>query len=318
LEKLPHYHDPRVLIGFDTSDDAGVYLLTDDIALVHTVDFFTPVVDDPFTYGQISAANSLSDIYAMGATPISALNIVCFPKDQFPLEVLSEILRGGLEKAAEAHVPIIGGHSVTDIELKYGLSVTGRVHPRSIITNSGARVGDLLFLTKPLGTGTITTALKAGQGTPEMEKNVCDWMKKLNRDAADACVRVGVHACTDITGFGLLGHALEMAAASHLCFNIEFNKIPFMKEALDTIRKGFVPGGTKSNLLYVSPCVLFPGDIQTTQQYLLCDPQTSGGLLVAVAQDKADALNNELINNGVMSKMIGSVTPEPKGKISII
>ena len=305
-------------MGFNTADDAGVYRLDDQTALVLTVDLFTPIVDDPYTYGQISAANSLSDIYAMGGRPLAALNIVGFPKSLFPIEVLSEILAGGADKALEADTPIVGGHTISDDELKYGLAVTGIVHPDRIFTNGGARPGDVLFLTKPLGSGTITTALKAGKGSPDVIKEVSDWMKMLNRDAAEVCKRIGIHACTDISGFGLLGHALEVAQASRIGLRLEYDRIPFFPAAIETTAQGFVPGGTRANLLHVAPDVRFAGRLGQIEQLLLCDPQTSGGLIIAVAQDKSERMSIDMESAGVPAVIIGEVTSEPAGKIEVV
>jgi len=318
LEKLPKPNDPRVLVGYNTADDAGVIRLSDELALVQTVDFFTPIVDDPFTYGQISAANSLSDVYAMGGTPFSALNIVGFPKDIFPMEVLAAILQGGQEKAAEAGVPILGGHTVSDQELKYGLAVTGLIHPERILTNAAAQPGDLLVLTKPIGTGTITTALKAGKGTPEMEAEVCGAMAALNHTAAEVCQRVGVHAVTDITGFGLLGHALEMAEASGVGLVLRFDAVPFFAAAIATTAAGFVPGGTRANLLHVQPCIDFLERITPEQRLLLSDPQTSGGLLIAVAEEKAFELVRAGRDEGVRMAVIGEVIADHAGRIEVV
>ena len=317
LEKLPRLDDPRVLVGFYTSDDAGVIKLDDHTALIQTVDFFTPIVDDPYTYGQIAAANSLSDVYAMGGEPLVALNIVGFPKDLFPLDVLGEILKGGQDKAFEAGISIIGGHTISDDELKYGLSVTGTVHPAQILTNSGAEPGDVLFLTKPLGTGTITTALKAGKGTPEMEKRVCELMTVLNRSAMRACKRIGVHACTDISGYGLLGHAYEMAVASRVSLIMQYQRIPILSDAVTTTNDGFVPGGTKANLLFVSSNVTFAADLSQTERYLLTDPQTSGGLLVAVEESKKEEMSAAFAMEGVEAFQIGRVAGENPGYISV-
>ncbi len=316
LEKLPAITDPRVLVGFNTSDDAGVIKISDDLALVHTVDIFTPIVDDPYQYGLIAAANALSDIYAMGATPLSALNIVGFPKNLFPMELLGDILKGGADKTQEAGISIIGGHTISDDELKYGLAVTGLIHPDKIITNNGAKPGDVLLLTKPIGTGTITTALKAGKGSEEMEQNVCLVMAKLNQKAAEICSDIGVHACTDVTGFGLVGHAYEMAQGSKNGIILNYEKIPVLPDALVTAEKGFVPGGTKSNRLYVGLDVDM-GKYGAFEESILFDPQTSGGLLIAVNPDKAKALENALNSAGISAPVIGQVIKEHPGKVMI-
>ncbi len=318
MEKLPKLNDPRVLVGYNTADDAGVIRLSDELALVQTVDFFTPIVDDPYTFGQIAAANALSDVYAMGGKPFSALNIVGFPKDLFPIEVLAAILQGGQDKAAEADTPILGGHTVSDPELKYGLAVTGLIHPGRILTNAGARPGGVLVLTKPIGTGTITTALKAGKGTPEMEAEVCRSMAALNRAAAEVCQRIGVDAVTDITGFGLLGHALEMAEASAVGLVLRNDTVPLFAAAVATTAAGFVPGGTRANLLHVQPQVDFRERISPEQRLLLCDPQTSGGLLIAVAEEKAFELVRAGREEGLRMAVIGEVTGDHPGRIEVV
>jgi len=309
LEKLPPLTDPRVLVGFNTSDDAGVVKLTDDLALVQTVDFFTPIVDDPYQYGLIAAANALSDVYAMGGRPYCALNIVGFPRDLFPAEVLGAILQGGHDKAREAETLIVGGHTISDEELKYGLAVTGLVHPKKILTNAGARPGDALLLTKPIGTGTITTALKAGKGSAGMELRVCQVMAQLNRRAAELSLEIGVNACTDISGFGLLGHALELARASHVTLEISDRAVPVLEDAIATTAAGIFPGGSRANLLYVAPDVDFHPAIGENRRLLLCDAQTSGGLLLAIREAAADLLLKKLIDEGVTAVRIGQVIP---------
>jgi selenide, water dikinase len=318
LEKLPPQpFDPRVLVGYNTADDAGVFQLSDELALVQTVDFFTPIVDDPFMYGQISAANSLSDIYAMGGKPLTALNIVGFPKNIFPLDVLAEILRGGQEKAQEAGAVILGGHTIGDDELKYGLAVTGVVHPAHILTNAAAHPGDVLILTKAIGVGTITTALKAGKAEDEWIIRISRQMVMLNKAAAEACLAVGVHAVTDISGFGLLGHALEMAQASRVGMQLDFLAIPIIAEAVITTAAGFVPGGTKANHLFSAPSVEYAEHLSREQQWLLNDPQTSGGLLIAVAAEKAPELQRRLGDAGVIHPIIGLVTAGFPNKIIV-
>lgn len=307
LEKLPPITDPRVLVGINTADDAGVIKVNDELALVQTVDIFTPIVDDPYQYGLISAANSLSDVYAMGGQPFSALNIVGFPKNLFPFEILGDILAGGYDKAAEAGIPIVGGHTISDDEMKYGLAVTGFVHPQKVITNANAKPGDVLVLTKPIGTGTITTQLKAGKGSEALEKKVCEIMAKLNRDAAEACQKVGVHAITDITGFGLLGHAYEMAHGSNVTFKISYENIPIIDEARESAKNGFVPGGTKSNQLYAGQSIGLGDKIGQVEQSILFDPQTSGGLLISVKESKAKELTTLLKDTGGLAAIIGHV-----------
>lgn len=318
LEQLPRPSDPRLLVGSDTADDAGVYKLNEETALIQTVDFFTPIVDDPYAFGQISAANSLSDVYAMGGTPLTALNIVGFHPKNFPLEVLGEILKGGYDKAAEAGALIVGGHTVQDEEMKYGLAVTGLVHPEKVITNAGAKPGDLLVLTKPLGTGIITTALKAGKKMGELEKEVIRVMSVLNKAACETMVAVGVHACTDITGFGLLGHACEMAAASKAALKLRISAVPFFPKTQELIKNGFVPGGTHTNQLYLKDKVRFGQGVSQEQATLLFDAQTSGGLLIAVAPEKADELLERLQSNGVEWRaVIGEVVESQPGTITV-
>ncbi len=280
LRHLPHYQDPNLLAGDNPADDAAVYKLRDDLALVQSVDFFTPIVDDPYTYGQIAAANSLSDIYAMGGTPVNALNIVGFPV-KLPLEILAEILRGGAEKAAEAGVPIVGGHTVDDTEPKYGLAVTGTVHPDHFLTARGGRPGDLLVLTKPIGTGVIATALKAGAADDEDVAEAVRWMTTLNRDAGSAMLDAGVHASTDITGFGLLGHLVEMGRASGVAATVDAGAVPLLPGSLGAADAGFIPNGSRTNLAYIEPDVTFT-NVGESLRALLVDPQTSGGLLVAL------------------------------------
>lgn len=304
-------------MGYNTADDAGIVRLNDDLALVQTVDFFTPIVDDPFMYGQISAANSLSDVYAMGGKPLSALNIVGFPKNIFPIEVLAEILHGGQTKAAEAGTVIVGGHTIGDDELKYGLAVTGLIHPQRILTNSGAKAGDVLVLTKPIGVGTLTTMLKAGQADPLVIHRISQQMAFLNKTASEICLLVGVNAVTDITGFGLLGHALEMAQAGKVEFVLQYQDIPVISEAVESVAGGFVPGGAKANHLYTAPNVEYAPSLQREDYWLLNDPQTSGGLLISVSESKAEHLLTRLTEAGIKSPVIGTVTAAQAGKIII-
>jgi len=307
LDKLPRINDPRVLVGYNTSDDAGVVRLTDSLALVQTVDFFTPIVDDPFCYGQIAAANALSDVYAMGGKPYCALNIVGFPKDLFPLDVLAAILAGGQDKATEAGVVIVGGHTISDNELKYGMAVTGLIHPDHILTNAGAKIGDLLYLTKPIGTGTITTQLKAGKGDQAMVEKACQVMGQLNKVASEVCLKVGVHACTDVTGFGLLGHGLEMAEGGKVAFELWYEQIPLLPGTLESVQQGFVPGGTRANRLHVEPNVRYAEHLGDDEQFILNDPQTSGGLLFSVPSAKQAKVEEALEQAGLLNACIGKV-----------
>jgi selenide,water dikinase len=316
LRRLPRQSDPNVLVGFDTYDDAGVYLLGTgpaNQALVQTVDILTPIADDPRQFGQIAAANSLSDVYAMGGRPISALSIVCFPPDE-STDVLEAILRGGLEKMIEAGCTVIGGHSINDEELKFGYAVTGLADPTRVWRNAGARPGDVLLLTKPLGTGVLATALKQGGASDEHMGAAIASMARLNRDAAEALHGVGaaakenpIHAVTDVTGFGLLGHAREMAAASGVSFEIELGRIAFLEGAREAARGGFLAGGLKRNRDFVGPCVGFAESVATESRDLLFDPQTSGGLLVSIAPGAASTALAELEGRGVEARVIGRV-----------
>jgi selenide,water dikinase len=289
LAKLPRQTDPNVLVGYATSDDAGVYRLTDELALVQTVDFFTPIVDDPYLYGQIAAANSLSDVYAMGGRPLTSLAVLALP-EKSDLEVAEKILAGGLDKMIEAGCTVVGGHSIRDEELKFGYAVTGTLHPTRIWTNAGARPGDRLLLTKPIGTGVITTALKKGKAREAWVEAAVRSMAALNRAAAEALLPLGdaIHAVTDVTGFGLLGHAREVAAASGVSLVIDSAQIEFLDGALACAHAGHLAGGLKNNREFLGACVEFAEDVSPDVQALLFDPQTSGGLLVAVAPDEAE------------------------------
>jgi selenide, water dikinase len=277
-----------VLVGIATGDDAGVFRLRDDLAIVNTVDFFTPVVDDPFTYGAIAAANALSDVYAMGGTPKTALNIVCWPQSGLPGSMLGQILRGGAAKAREAGVAIIGGHSVADDEVKYGMAVTGVIDPRRIIRNVGVREGDALVLTKPLGTGVLMTAFKRGQLAPEYYDAAVRWMTELNAASAHAMLHYDVHATTDITGFGLAGHVMKMAEGSGVTIVIEESDLPLMAGALEMCSAGMIPGGGVRNREFYGSRVGIADDVSDEMGALVFDPQTSGGLFVALPE--ADAM----------------------------
>lgn len=305
-------------MGFDKADDAGVYKLTDELAIIQTVDFFTPIVDDPYTFGQIAAANALSDVYAMGGKPLTAMNLVCFPIKTMGLDVLREMLRGGLEKLVEAQTTLIGGHSVEDQELKYGLSVTGVVHPDKVLTNAGARPGDALVLTKPLGTGIINTAIKSALASPQAIDQVTTSMCRLNKAASLAAQEVGVHSITDITGFGLLGHAGEMVRASGVSIHIEAAAVPFFAEAKEYAAMGLMPGGTYRNRQFCQPWVDFNPQVASFYADIFFDPQTSGGLLISVPGDKVKILLAKMKERGVeTAAVIGEVTAEPKGKIVV-
>jgi len=294
---------PNLLVGTKTSDDAAVYKLSDDLAVVLTVDFFPPIVDDPFTFGQIAAANSLSDVYAMGAKPIAALNVVGFPSD-LDISILGEILKGGASKALEAGIVIAGGHSVVDAEPKYGLSVTGIVKPGSQTANSTSKPGDLLLLTKPIGTGIITTAGKQKKVRAEVLENAVTIMAALNKSASESMISVGVNACSDVTGFGLLGHLREMMEGSGLGARIYKSKVPIIEGTLDLLEQGIAPGGTMRNLDSLKSTVLWDKEISENEKILLSDAQTSGGLLISVNPDKADKLQQSLSAAGTLSNQI--------------
>jgi cysteine desulfurase len=318
LRHLPEVDDPAVLVDMKSSDDAAVYRISDDQALVQTVDFFTPVADDPYDFGAISASNSLSDIYAMGATPIFALSIVGFPPQRLPLSVLERILEGASDTARDAGIAIIGGHSVEDIEPKFGLAVSGLVHPDQILTNAGARPGDALVLTKPLGLGIIATAVKRGVAKPEVATEALATMRELNRTAAEVMRTVEVHACTDVTGFGLLGHLREMSTASGLDVELDFNSVPVLNGLRELIGGGVVPGGTVDNLAHVAPHVDFSSDRSRTDQLILADAQTSGGLLIATPARDAQSLVGALIGRGVSrAAIIGRFKEAGDGRIAV-
>lgn len=287
LGTLPRYPNPNVLVGFDTADDAGVYLLTDDLALVQTVDFFTPIVDDPYTFGAIAAANSLSDVYAMGGKPVSSLSILAYPATG-DMEDLAEILKGGLEKMREAGCALLGGHSVNDPEIKFGYAVTGTVHPKRVKANAGARPGDALVLTKSIGTGVIGTALKRGVASETSVAAATASMLTLNKAACDAMLLFNVHGCTDVTGFGLLGHARELALASGVSLEIDAASVPLLPGAWEAAAAGAVPAGLKNNREFVESAVV--SSLEGPLADLLYDPQTSGGLLISLSQADASAL----------------------------
>jgi selenide, water dikinase len=317
LNKLPRQSDPHVLIGFDTADDAGVYQLTADVALVQTVDFFTPIVDDPYTFGQIAAANSLSDVYAMGGKPISALSIVGFPNTGRDLDVLEKILQGGLAKMREAGCSVIGGHSIGDEEIKFGYAVTGVVNPRGFWSNATARPGDSLVLTKRLGTGVISTALKKNRASKASVAASIESMQALNRMASEVARRFEIHAATDVTGFGLLGHAREMAVASKVSLVVDSARAEFLPEALDYSREGFLPGGLKRNVEFIAACVEFAHGIPEETRNLLFDPQTSGGLLLAVVPGDVPGLVQALDEQNIPTQEVGEVLEKTRPLILV-
>lgn len=282
MRSLPPVRDPRLLVGTETADDAGVVRLGDGRCLVQTLDFFTPIVDDPYTYGAIAVANSLSDVWAMGGEPLTAMNILCWPLDDLPLEVLEQLLKGADARLREAGVLLVGGHSVRDPELKFGLSVTGLVEEDRIWTNAGARPGDVLVLTKPLGTGIVSTAVKRGQGPPEAEAAAIRSMLAFNREARDGARGLRVHACTDITGNGLAGHAWEVARGSGVRLVLEASRLPLLPHALSLAQAGFVPGGSSSNEAYVGDALQWASSVTEPMRHVILDPQTSGGLLFSL------------------------------------
>lgn len=303
----------------ESLDDAGVYKLTDELAIIQTVDFFTPIVDEPYVFGQIAAANALSDVYAMGGKPLTAMNLVCFPIKSLDISVLQDILRGGVDKLREAGVTLVGGHSIDDAELKYGLSVTGIVHPKRLVTNAGAKVGDKLILTKPLGTGIISTAVKAGVVNEELVRKVTRCMATLNDKASELMQEVGVHACTDITGFGLLGHTIQVAESSQVGIELHLASIPYFSEVIQFSQQGFCPGGLYRNKDFYSNKVKFINQIPEYMQDILFDAQTSGGLLICLSPRKAELLLDRLQQAGVEDAVsVGEVVSEPKGMVTLI
>lgn len=322
LRELPPVTDPRVLVGINTGDDCAVYQIADDKAIIQTVDYFTPIVDDPYDYGAIAVANSLSDVYAMGAIPLFALNVVGFHTRGMPLEILSQMMKGGADKAREAGIQIIGGHTIDDKEPKYGLAVTGIIDPADLVYNSTAQVGDVLFLTKPLGTGIISTAIKRGIASEAAISRVTEIMATLNRDASAAMVQVGVSACTDVTGYGLLGHLGEMTRASGVGARIHARAVPAIQAARDLIDAdlGIAPGGTRNNLSFVGAFTNFDAGLPEADRLLLADAQTSGGLLIACPEEKADELEEALRKSGaIVAARIGFMEAEDDtGRIDVV
>ena len=320
MADLPVIKHPNLLVGYETSDDAGVYKLTNELALVQTLDFFTPIVNDPYHFGRIAAANSLSDVYAMGGRPLTAMNIVCFPIKDLPKEVLKEILKGGIEKIHEAGALLVGGHSVDDQELKYGLSVTGLIHPDRIVTNRGAQVGDRLILTKPIGMGVIATAIKGKRASENAVSSLIEVASTLNKKASEIMLKYGCHACTDITGFGLGGHLLEMARASKVEIAIYADKIPLIPEAKDHALTGLIPAGSYAIKHFCEKSVEIDPRVETVMIDLIFDPQTSGGLVISLGPNVAEACLKELYNEGISTaEIIGDVLyPHTKGKLRIV
>jgi selenide,water dikinase len=319
LHELPKFKNSDMLVGTETGDDAGVYRLRPDLAIVNTVDFFTPIVDDPYIFGQNSAANSLSDVYAMGGDPKTCMNIVCFPKGKMDIEILGEILKGGADKVKESGAVIIGGHSIIDEEIKYGMAVTGVIHPDKIFRNVGVQEGDVLILTKPLGTGIITTALKKGKASEESVGEAVKSMITLNAAASLVARKHPVHACSDVTGFGILGHALGMASGSGVTLVIESAKMPLLRRAASLAEKGYITGGCKRNREYLNDKMAIDKSIREGLVEVALDPQTSGGLLIAVAKRHAAKLLEDLHNAGVAhATEVGYATSLQKSWVRLV
>jgi selenide, water dikinase len=311
--------DANVIVGLERADDAGVYKIADDLALIQTVDFFTPVVDDPYWFGQIAAANALSDVYAMGGIPKTALNLVAFPVHQMDLAVLRRILQGGMDKLAEAGTALIGGHSIEDRELKYGLAVTGVVHPARVLVKRNLQPGDRLILTKPLGTGIVNTAIKAELASEELVDRAVRLMAALNREAAGIMTQLDVHACTDVTGFGLLGHLAEMVEGSGRCVRISADQVPVIPEALEYAAMGLIPAGAYKNRKFREPMLQIDGTVARALQDVLFDPQTSGGLLIGVQKNQASGLITALHDAGAgAAAQIGEVLDGPEEIIRVV
>jgi selenide,water dikinase len=311
-------HDPNLIVGMERPDDAGVYRIARDLALILTLDFFTPIVDDPYDFGQIAAANALSDVYAMGGKPLLAMNIICFPEKKMDISILQEILHGGSDKMIEAGVILVGGHSVDDTEIKYGLSVTGTVHPDKVLKNTGGIAGDAVILTKPLGCGIISTAIKADTATKAAEEKAIRSMKSLNGKAAAIMDRFRVHACTDVTGFGLLGHACEMIEGTDVGMIIHADAVPYFPEAKKYAEIGMVPGGTARNRDFRTKMVKIDKNVSKVMVDILFDPQTSGGLLMSIPAANADPLIKRMHKAGIVdASIIGEVVAKPKGRIVV-
>ena len=318
LKGLPQLTHPNLIVGMERVEDAGVYKISEEIAIVQTLDFFTPVVDDPYTFGQIAAANSLSDVYAMGGKPLTAMNIVCFPVQTMDISVMHKMLLGGIDKMREAGVVLVGGHSVDDQELKYGLSVTGSIHPAKILRKEGSPYGNKLILTKPIGTGIINTAAKGDLASKQAIQRVVKSMTTLNRRASEIMLEVGVDACTDVTGFGLLGHACEMIENTPQGTIIYAGQVPIFPETLELAKMGMIPGGLYRNRDFRKADVSIAPDINPTLAEVLFDPQTSGGLLISVSSAKADSLLQKLQQAGIVdAAIIGEITDHHPGIIVV-
>ena len=319
LGKLARQHDPNVLVGFDTADDAGVYQITPELALVQTVDFFTPIVDDPYTFGQIAATNSLSDVYAMGGRPMTAMTLVCFPEDG-EVKILEEMLAGGLSKMIEAGCTVVGGHSIRDPEIKLGYSITGMVHPKRVLANSGARPGDRLIFTKAIGTGVISTAIKRGKADEAWIRGAVKAMTTLNKTAAEVVINGNfeVHAMTDVTGFGLIGHLREVAKGSGVGVRLFASKVPLLEGARECVQRGYIPGGLKANREFAECAVEYADDVPEDLRTLLYDPQTAGGLLISIAEKDAERLVAALREAGVEGASIGTVGERSGALIQVL
>lgn len=318
LSHLPRQHDEKLLVGFETGDDAGVYLISEHQALVQTVDFFTPIVDDPFVFGQVSAANSLSDVYAMGGKPLTSLTIVGFPRTGLDFAILEQILAGGLNKMEEAGCTVVGGHSLGDEEIKFGYAVTGLIDPQRVYRNIGACVGDRLVLTKPLGTGVISTAVKNQAAREEYVEASIRWMTLLNRTASEVLEAYEPHAVTDVTGFGLLGHARQMAQRSDATLEFDHTKVPAIPGALECIRAKMIPGGLVNNQRFLEQLVDFSAGVPEDFQQLLFDPQTSGGLLIASSPQETDRLLDDMSGRGIPAVEIGVVVEKRERPLRVI
>jgi len=313
---LPITKDPNLIVGYETGEDAGVYRLSDDIALIQTIDFFTPIANDPYIFGQIAVSNALSDVYAMGGRPLLAMNVVCFPIRTLSKDVLRAILRGAVDKLKEAETLLVGGHSVEDEEIKYGLSVTGLIHPDRVFLNSGARPGDYLILTKPLGTGIISTAIKGGRATKKAEEKAYMIMTELNRRASEAMQEAGANACTDITGFGLVGHAHEMAKASNVGIVIHASKIPIIDEAIEYAERGFIPEGSYRNRDYCKRIIKISDRLSPVMLDILFDAQTSGGLLISISPERVKRFF-EIFPETDFTRIIGNVIEDNQNRVII-
>lgn len=318
---MPFVEDARVLVGTETSDDAAVYQLNEEQAIVVTLDYFTPVVDTPYEFGQIAAANSLSDVYAMGARPLVALNVVGFPakSPELPYDILREILKGGADKAREAGIFIAGGHTVDDDEPKYGLVTVGEVHPQKVVRNTGAQVGDHLILTKPIGTGIVSTAIKNGVASDDVTQRAISTMGLLNKGASEALMSVGAHAATDVTGFGLLGHLHEMTASSKVGACINFSAVPIIEGVMPLAEEDYIPGGSYANMEFLGDAIRWEDSLSEPERLILCDAQTSGGLLMSVPPDRADAMIQALQRPGVLvAADIGEIVSNTDGHIRVV